>query len=144
MNHSRKFGLKMRRAILILTLLLTLSTTSQVSGQEKNGTELDKSKKEDSSPADQAFTTCSLIPDLKCEFIWLGLVLMSLFAIAVVFSSVVIAAAMAGRCNGFGVEAGEDGLGLVDGGVAKVRFVETPPENHKLREIPSRTERLVY
>lgn len=107
MNYSWKFGLKMRRAILILTLLLALSTTSQVSGQEKNGTELDKSRKDVSSPDDQAFTTRSPIPDLNSAFIWLAVVLMSLFTIAVVFGSVAIAAAMAGRCNGFGVEAGE-------------------------------------
>lgn len=130
----------MWRASLVLTLLLALSTTSQ----EKNGTEPDKSRKDDSSPADQASTTRGLIPDLNSAFIWLAVVLMSLFTIAVVFSSVAIAAAMTGRCNGLGVEAGEEGLGRVDRGVAKVRFVENPLENHNLREIPSRTERLVY
>lgn len=134
----------MRRAILILTLILALSTTSQVSGQEKNGTELDKSRKDVSSPDDQAFTTRSPIPDLNSAFIWLAVVLMSLFTIVIVFSSVAFAAAMAGRCNGFGVEADEEGLGRVDRGVAKVRFVENPLENHKLREIPSRPERLLY
>lgn len=129
---------------MVLTLLLALSTTSQVSGQEKNGTELDKSRKDDSSPDDQAVTTRSPIPELNSAFIWLAVVLIVLFAIAVVFSSIAIAAAMAGRCNGFGVEAGEEGLGRVDRGVAKVRFVENPLENHKLSEIPTRTERLVY
>lgn len=130
----------MGRAILVLTLLLALSTTSQVSGQEMNGTELDKSRKDDSSPADQAFTTRGL----NSALIWLVLVLMVLFTIAVVFCSVAMAAAMVCPRNGFGVEAGEEGLGRVDRGVAKVRFLENPLENHKLREIPPRTERLVY
>lgn len=143
MNYPLKFGLKMRCAIFVLTLLAL--STSQVSGQEKKETQLDKSRKDDPTPADEGFEICNLIPALKCELIWIALIaLMMVCTIGITFSSACIAAAMYGNCCGFGVEAGEVGVGRVKQGVAEMRYVIDPLENETLREIPSRSVRLVF